>query len=445
MISIEIGEMGESSPTWLGLNESDMLAGVVSSDYEPTPKSDEIVREQLEIHLRGDPEVLRQAVRQLESLVAAANRYDALRVGKAVYLRFSTSEADAYWFARIFSVTLTGQKGYLASHDLGAMTLALAFERENHFESEPVLLSLSNSGGGPTSDPLTVYNHCDATPGHANYLEINASLFDSDLPARLRLEMTNTGATIGDIHVGLIAWPVDEAAGTLNLEAEGATPATVSSNAAASGGQVSTLTWSGTAWTQLTTWTLGQEALQKFACTRFLPILRCPSGLSGGPMQLRLSLSVQGNLVYESSAKVVPDGAAVVIFDPTRLPLNQTQMLLPAAPYALSLSAQCDTAGTHTLVLDDLCLLPLESACFFRSFSGLVPGAVLVDDSSTDYSATVLSGQEARTHTRVGKELQMMPGRVNRVCFFMTTPTGMAPIDLKMSVNVTARKRRRVL
>ena len=51
MISIDIAEFCEPDPVWLGLNDSSMLAGVVSSDYDPVPLTDDFVREQLRIHL----------------------------------------------------------------------------------------------------------------------------------------------------------------------------------------------------------------------------------------------------------------------------------------------------------------------------------------------------------------------------------------------------------
>lgn len=445
MISIEIAEMCEPDPVWLGLNDCSMLAGVISSDYDPVLTTDDVVREQILIHLRGELQVLRQAVRQLEALVAQANRYEVLRVGNPVFLRVLTSEAESHWYARLFSVTLTGQKGHIASHALGAMTLLLTFDRENHFESEPVLLSVTNSGGGPTSGALAVLNHSDETPGHASYLDIDAVQFDSDLPARLRLEITNSGASISDIHAGVIAWPVNEFAGSLSLEAEDATPATVSSNSAASGGQVSTLSWNGSAWTPLTTWTLTSEVLRKYGCNRFLPILRWSSGLTGGPVQLRLCMSVESNIVYQGAPTLVATGATWAKFDSLRLPLGRTPMFLPLAPYDLTLLAQCSAAGSHLLVLDDLSLQPQESACLFRSISGLAPGALLVDDSSTGYSATISNNLEIHTHTRLGKPLEIAPGRLNRLSFFVTSPTGAAPIDLAMQVRVTARKRRRVL
>lgn len=445
MISIDIGEMSEVNPVWYGLNDSTMLEGVISSDYNPVPTSGDVVSEQIRIHLRDEMQVLRLAVRQLEALAAQANRYEALRVGNPVFLRLLTSEADGYWYARIFSVTLTGKDGHLPSHDLGAMTLFLSFERENHFESDTVSLSVSNTGGGPTTGALGIKNHTDATAGHCNYLDINATQFVSDLPARLKLELTNGGAQINDIYAGIIAWPANEQAGVLNLEAENAVPATVSSNASASGGQVSTLTWSGSAWTTLTTWTVSSDMLRKYDCNRFAPILRWPSGLAGGPMQFRMAVNVSSSQVFQGAPDTAVNGATLAKLDGLRLPLGRMPMPVPIAPYGLILSAQCSTAGTHTLVLDDLLLLPQEIACLFKSISGLATGAMLVEDPSTGYCATTASNLQSRTHTRIGRPLEIEPGRNNRLVFFMTSATGSAPIDLAASVKVTARKRRRVL
>ena len=162
-------------------------------------------------------------------------------------------------------------------------------------------------------------------------------------------------------------------------------------------------------------------------------------------MQLRLSVSVDSTLVYQGAPTQVATGAVFSKLDSLRLPLGRTPMYLPMAPYTLTLSAQCSTAGAHGLVLDDLLLMPQDSACLFKSINGLATGALLIDDSSTGYSATIASDLELRTHTRLGYALEIIPERLNRLSFFMITPTGTAPIDLAMQVKVTARKRRRVI
>ena len=55
-----------------------MLAGVVSSDYEPALLPGEQV-ERMDIHLRGGLRY-RAAIRKLEALAEQANRYEALRM-----------------------------------------------------------------------------------------------------------------------------------------------------------------------------------------------------------------------------------------------------------------------------------------------------------------------------------------------------------------------------
>lgn len=239
--------------------------------------------------------------------------------------------------------------------------------------------------------------------------------------------------------------PLNEFAGSLHLEAEAAIPATFSSNSSASGGQVSTLSWSGNTWTNLTSWTMSSEALKRLDCNRFLPLLRMANAVAGRPVQLRVLVSVDGSLVYQGDTTLAANGTTAAALGILRLPLGRTPMQVPLAPYSLTLSAQCNTVGTHTLVLDDLSLQPLESACLVSSINGLASGGMLVNDSSTGYSATISNNLDLRTHTRIGSALEIMPGRLNRLAFFMKTPSGSAPIDLGMQVRATARRRRLVL
>lgn len=445
MTRIDIAELHDPDPVWSGLNDSLMLAGVVGSDYDPILRVEDVVAEKIGIHLRGEPELLRQAIRRLEALATQANRYEALRVGDPVVLRLLTSEADGYWYARIFSVSLTGQAGHLVSRDLGAMTLWLSFERENHFESDLYPLSISNAAGGPTNGFLEVANHPSLSQGCSNYADINALLFDSDLPARLRMEVASASSPLGDFYIGALASPINEFSASLNLEAENGTPATIISNNAAAGGAFSQLSWTGNGWTQLTSWVMSSDQLKKLDCNRFMPILRLTEGLSGGPVQFRLSLSMGTSLIYQSPALSLPNGASLAFFNSIRLPLSRTPMFLPLASYTLSLSAQSSASGTHLLRLDDLLLQPQESACLFRSITGLPPDAILTDDSSTGHCLTILNNSEMQTHTRLGKPLEILPGRINRLSFFMTNPEGDAPIHLSCQVKVMTRKRRRVL
>lgn len=445
MTRIDIGELVEPSTNWLGLNESSMLAGVVSSDYEPALLPGEQVRERMDIHLRGGPEVIRAAIRKLEALAEQANRYEALRIGNPVFLRLLTSEADGFWYARVFRASLSGQAGWFTSHELGAISLGLAFERENHFESDPITLPLSNSGGGMAGGALAVVNHSDETPGHDNYVDINATQFVSDLPARMSVRLTNNGARLGDVWAGVMAWPEGSPAGMLCFQAESAAPGTVTSNSSASGGKVLTLSWSGSGWTALTSWAIGSDQLRQFDRQPFMPILRWPGGMGEGATQFRLAVSLDGAVIYESAPVSVPPGAGWTALPPMRLPLGRTPMLLPLAPYALTLWAQRAGGGAHSLILDDLIFQPQTSAVVWRSISGLANGAALTDDSSTGYSATSANYLESHSHQRLGGALEVAPGKISRLNFFMTTPDGMAPIDLCLSVAVKVRKRRRIL
>lgn len=445
MTRIDIGELVEPNPNWLGLNESSMLAGVVSSDYEPVLQSGERIRERIEVHLRGGPEVMRAAIRKLEALAEQANRYEALRIGNPVFLRLLTSEADGFWQARVFGVSLSGQAAWFTSHELGAVSLELVFERENHFESDPISLPLSNSAGSTAGGALTVVNHSDETPGHNNYVDVNAAQFVSDLPARMSVRLTNNGARLGDVWAGVMAWPGGSPAAALCFQAESAAPGTVTSNSAASGGKALTLSWSGSGWTALTSWTIGSEQLRQFDRQPFMPILRWPGGMGEGTTQFRLSVSLDGAVIYESAPVSVPQGAGWVALPPMRLPLGRTPLLLPLAPYTLTLWAQRAGSGAHGLILDDLIFQPQTSAAVWRSISGLANGATLTDDSSTGYSATSANYFESHSHRRLGGALEVTPGKINRLNFFMTAPDGTAPIDLSLSVAVKVRKRRRIL
>jgi hypothetical protein len=95
---------------------------------------------------------------------------------------------------------------------------------------------------------------------------------------------------------------------------------------------------------------------------------------------------------------------------PLRLPFGGLSPRYAPAALKLSLQAFIPAAGTHTLEIDDLLLLPQDNFAWFDTPAGIGSGARLMDDSFARESYTVVDGQQLRAHKRVGAWFELPAG-----------------------------------
>ncbi len=113
----------------------------------------------------------------------------------------------------------------------------------------------------------------------------------------------------------------------------------------------------------------------------------------------------------------------------------------------LTLYAQRDTAGMHTLDFDHLTLLPLDPGANFIAFYDLPENAVLIDDGFLGVHNTRFTaiGSETVSHIRQGGQLCIRPGEQNRLVVMMANGDDQMDIFRTVQLRAYYRKRKAVL
>ena len=438
MTELSIGNLGmPDEGAWLVVQGSDQPEGLISTNYELSTSLDPLVEEKLLLNLRASTTRMRSIIDSLEAL---------LRRGKEstympLTLRIWSNERSAYLYSLIRHGRLEVASGQLRSQQAGSMQLHLVIQRENSFFSAEQPVPISNSSGGGITNGLTLFNHDDSQVGHDNWFTIDTSALELTQPASLRLEFENNfvGDSLDDLWVGGMADTSTESRPKLNLEAEDGAGGTVLNSTRASAGKYARYGLSGSSWANLATWTIGPVEVSQLRSRVCTPILRLFSPVSESPLSLRLLISIDNNIVWQSPETTAEVEAGVVVLEPISLPLGSLPLLNYAYAHQIILQARHAAAGSHTLELDDMLLLPHEPFAFFHSISALAYQAILVDDGILNSSWSLKQGLEIKTHHRVGVPLVIRPSYKQHFWCFQTGSNG-APIDRTMKVKALMRK-----
>lgn len=299
---------------------------------------------------------------------------------------------------------------------------------------------VTNTAGVP------VYNHTD-DDGHGNYVEMQADEVGGDLPAAVRLEMTNTYSSSNRASNLLMAHNVLSDPANLNhvLEAEAASGGTtVTGDGACSGGGRKTLSWAGTAETEVLNWTLSTALLNACRGNYFRLIARFASVPAYSDVWVRWRIKFSLTTIWEG-----PQMLLSTLFNLQDMGVLQLPPYLVGAgdiyPLNLVLSAQRNQSGTHNLSLDFVQLSPLDG---WRKLSprgyGLAYGARLVDDGLEGLTYTDGWAAAGKTGHYIGsgERLAVWPNARQRLYFLHDTMTGSAAIDRLLTVKVFYRPRR---
>lgn len=438
MSDLAIGNLGRPDEgSWFVLQGADQPGGLISTDYGLNPSLEPLVEEKLTLNLRGSKTKIRSIIDNLESLLRTGTEFSYM----PLVLRIWSEDQSSYLYSLIQNGRLEIAKGQLASHKAGSMQLHLFIQRENSFFGSEQPLPLSNSSGGGITNGLTIYNHDDNQPGHDNWFTIDTAALGLIQPASLRLELENTyaGDSLSNLWVGGLADTVFESRPMHNLEAEGGSGGSALTSSLASGGKYAHYEWSGSSWTNLAAWTIGPvevSQLRKRTCT---PILRLFSQVSGGPLYLRLQISVDNKIVWQSPETELENGSGFVVLEPLNLPMGRLPLANYAYSHQLVLQAKHTATGGHALNLDDILLLPHEPFSVFHSISGLPHQSRLVVDGMLKTSWSIKQGLEIKTHRRMGEPLSINPSHKQHFWLFQTDANG-APIERTLKIRAWIRK-----
>jgi len=452
MTQIAIGNLIDPEETaWLYLTDGPLPPGVLGTRYEPVTSSDETVTETLQISLRGTPTELRAVIAQLEALCRQIERYEVEGLGAAIYLRAIPTDNFEPLYSRLLHAELHTMPGALALEEHGSLMLEFILTRQNAFDGAERPLTLSNSAGSGMT--VALKNRDDSlSAGNDNYFSVQTNALGTDLPAPLRLQVTNTGSSpLAQLLVGAYHAPSRPDKPPLVLEGEHADEGVEVQASDASNGAYAQFTLAQGAWQALASWQLDHTQLETLDGRLYMPILRFYTPLPAGLLQFRVALSFPGlppalgTTLYQSPAVSATEGQGYLLLAPLRLPFEARLLNVQPSPLRFSLQAYAPGSGSLTLKLDDIFLLPQENFTWFTSSVGLPVNASLIDDAFLQKTYTLANAKEMHTHHRIGDYFYLPPGETSWFFFFQVNPEGLAPIDLPINVKAWYRKRRRIL
>jgi hypothetical protein len=446
MISLAIGDIRHNPDyAWLTLRGGTLLPGLLGALYEPAASTDAVVQESITLTLKGTHAQMDLILNKLEDKLALANRFTHEGVGFPHYLRVKADPSGGYFYARILEASLAPKENSLAYYARGSLGVELTFLRPNYFDSDEIILPLANSAFSGVTNGLPLLNHDDSA--HDNAFLVAVDDLETDLPAPLRLEITNTyaGGALKDLSIGSFQYNLHNSLPQLVYEAEDGSGGSEQPSASASNGKFQRFTWSAVGWTDLTDWSITPEDLNAYQGRMVTPLLRLASMHAHTGLLMKLGITSGGTSLYEGGEVAALAGKGYLVFPLLRLPCGDLLGLTYPRAQQLHLHVYKAGSASVTLDLDDLLLIPQDS---FNQYLGLVPlmqNDRLVDDAFEGLSYGVQSDYELGTHITLSRGHFIQPGHAACFMVFQGDADGVAPIDRAISVRAWYRQRRRIL
>ncbi|MBG0785562.1 MAG: hypothetical protein H0S79_10715 [Anaerolineaceae bacterium] len=443
--------LGDSSGggSWLVLSGEGIAAPFKGVDYRPVFGTGETIEESLILILEGTPAELAGALRALEYVRLRQEHYTLSGYPERQCLRFQMEAGGAYYYAPLLELAVEVNPDAPETRLTGSLLVRLHFTRPNHFDSDPVELPLTGKAGEDVLGGLSLINHTDYHAGHGNSVLIKTGDIDSDLPAPLRIELTNTYAdgVLHDLYLGIYHHPDVDDEDSLFYPASVFIGGYLYTNVNAINERYVRAAWADTDWAGLGHWLVQNAAVRDLAGLAYRPILHLYNLHSYSDLHLKIKLQAGSNILWEGEPVYADPDYGYVLFPAVQVP--PSRLLNETLPHhiEITLYAQRDTAGTHTLDFDNLTLLPLDPGANFIAFYDLPQDAVLVDDGfmgvhNTQFSAI---GSETVSHVRQGGKLLVRPGEHNRLVILMANGDDRMDIFRTARLRVFYRKRKAVL
>ena len=442
--------LGDSSAGgWLVLSGEGIAAPFKGVDYRPVFGTGETIEESLVLTLEGTPAQLAAGLRALEQVRLRQEHYVHAGYPDRQCLRFQMQPGDAYYYAPLLALAVEVNPDAPETRLTGSLLVRLHFTRPSHFDSDPVELPLTGKAGEDVLGGISLINHTDCHAGHGSSVLIKAGDIDSDLPAPLRIELTNTYAdgVLHDLYLGIYHHPDVDDADILFYPASVFIGGYLYTNANAINEHYVRVFWSDMDWTGLGHWLVQNAAVQDLAGLAYRPVLHLYNLHAYSDLHLKIKLQAGSNILWEGEPVYADPDYGYVLFPAVQVP--PSRLLNEKLPHhiEITLYAQRDTAGTHTLDFDHLTLLPLDPGVNFIAFYDLPQNATLMDDGFLGVHNTRFTaiGSETVSHVRQGGELCVRPGEHNRLVILMANGDDRMDIFRTAQLRVFYRKRKAVL
>lgn len=433
--------LGNEDQTWYVLKGGTGIPGLVGVIYEPAMSAEPIVEERITLTLKGTQEQMDAILQVLEQKLTLAERANLGGIGMPQYLRVKGDPDGQYFQSRILSEKLVPLKNSLTYYSTGSLGVDILFTRMNYFDSDEVQIAL-------TTDPLVgkaIVNHDDSA--HDNFIRIDRDDFETELPAPVRFEITDTFATgkLNDLVIGSFQYNLYQSLPKLVYEAESGTGGTSVASGTASGGYFRRFTSTTAGWNDLTGWTVTAEDLWLFEGRSVTPVIRLASAHAYSGLLMKICVFSGGLLVFEGEEISAVASKGFYVFPPVHLPSGELRGVdYPGVQVVHLYLYKPDTTST-TIDIDDLLLIPMDS---FSYYAGLIPlsqNEVLFDDAFAGKVYGKQGDYELGTHIGMGNGHFLLPNHACRFLIFQGDDNELAPIDRSLSVRAWYRRRRRIL
>lgn len=418
--------------------------------YDPQTGDGKFITESARVDLTGTTAQNTATIRTLNKLFVEARGFAKSGVGKRIFVLFGTSTDKRRSLLVDGNVSLN--EGILGPWQYNTrMRVTIEWTRLPFWEGAETAITLTNASESSTE--IEVKNALDAT--HENWVGVEASGVTGDLPAPVKLTLTNTKAgsdPAQDIFVyhNVFSYPSNVA---LAFEGESATQedSTLTStvDATCSEGDYGKIDWESEDEELLVSWTISKTQLSYLAGGHFAAMLRWAEVFPYSDCFLRLALAYDdGTLpasIWRGSLFGVTSGHELTMLETFRLPpylYGMRGSSLQALD--LQLYGYRNTTGTHTIKLDYLFLGPVAgdgSWNHFHSIAGVAENDELIHDQPNGFTyrsnASGIMGDVAV----YGGPLMIVPNLAQRYYFLSEDNAGISAIAQTFDVQLSYRPR----
>lgn len=394
---------------------------------------------------------IEEKIRAIEQIFRLTEQYrDNLR-GKQLWLYFQPDGANDMLRSPIVSGRVTPDKSALDySWGLKKIKVALIIEREAWWETTTdEEVPLTNGNGTEVTGGINIFNCNDGngiSPNKRdNYVEIASGAIGGDLPARFRLEITNTydvSNRLSNLWIGHNVFSNPTSFPHV-IEGESATygGSNVSSSSY-SGGYARQLTISGSSQGLLAYWALSSTLLGNAAGKWFKIIAVLTNTPPSGTY-------IQAKLTFPSGSPLTPvmQDQEIGLMSNMKIQELGTLQLPPwlvdtTSLYPLDLTLYGRLTGGGTITIDYMMLMPVEGLRLLRPQGyGMPYGYKLVDDGINDLLYVSVAEAKAAYYMELGDRLFLEPNRAQRLYFLMNEVLGDVPIMRTATVRLYYRRR----
>lgn len=400
------------------------------------------VTETVDVMIHGaSTSAMQTNVSSLERLLESARRRRMEGYGPRVYLNVQLDSDGSAWRSEIFDARLDLVENSLAVWGNAKMQASLYIERAPYWEGALTQLSLTNGNGTDNTSGLTIYNHNDSGMGHDNWVAIDAAEVTGNLPAPVKLELTNSIGSARAIYQVFAATNAFNTPGSLEHLLEGESTvtgggSTTGSDAACSNGSYASQSVSndGTMDFTLSSTVMGYCAGYPFhVLVRFFaaPSTLVKASIVSGTSNI-LMTGEQVNFLSGSSQDLVNFGV----------------LYIPPGGYQTSYGAHklrltFRHSGAQTVQVDYFALFP---AYAFRDLlthgSSLANGDKITDDPIEGQAYTTSSSVNLPEVIQRGSPVMLWPNKAQRIYILWSLFDHTSTISDTMTVKAWYRPRR---